>query len=101
MASSAAMPRTSFAGRKTSFAGAAIIPPPEKDAQEIVEALVILGGVRVLGHVRQLVERFRSAGYPEAAARWDTIATIVSSTITEESVGGSTSHRRLNYRRVH
>lgn len=70
--------------QKTSFTGANAIPHPDDDAQEIVEALVILGGARMLGHVRRLVEVFRREGYPQAAARWDAIATIMSSVIAEE-----------------
>jgi len=38
----------------------------------------------MLGHVRRLVEVFRREGYPQAAARWDAIATIMSSVIAEE-----------------
>ncbi len=53
------------------------------DIKEIAEALVALGGVRMLGPVRRLAEVFQGEGYAEAAAKWVTIATIMSSIITE------------------
>ena len=73
--------------RTTFCTGADAIPSPDNNAQEIVEALVILGGVRMLRHVRRLAEMFRSEGYLEAAARWNAIATIMSSVVAGESVG--------------
>ena len=74
--------------RTTSGTDADAIPPPNNNAQDIVEALVILGGVRMVGHVRRLVEMFQSEGYPEAAARWNAIATIMEAVVAEAPVGG-------------
>jgi hypothetical protein len=87
MTSSAVIRKTSFAGRRNSFANAAAIRPVGNEPQEIAESLLALAGVGVLGYVRLLVEKFRSEGYAEAAARWDAIATVMGSIITAEPVG--------------
>jgi hypothetical protein len=50
----------------------------------IAETLITLGGPDVLGRVRRLVEIFQSEGYPEAAAKWDAIAAIMSSILMED-----------------
>jgi len=41
----------------------------------------------MLGLVRRLVEMLQSEGYPEAAARWDAIATIMSAIVSKGPEG--------------
>ena len=65
------------------------------DVQEIAESLVTLGGVGVLGHTRRLVEVFQREGYPKAAAKWDAIATIMSS-IEDEGADGSETRSTID-----
>ena len=86
MTSSAAIRKTSAARRKTSSVRAAATRLRHNDVQEIAESLVALGGVGVLGHARRLVEMFQRKGYPKAAAKWDAIATIMSSISDEHDV---------------
>jgi len=57
------------------------------DIKEIAEGLVARGGVHMLGLVRRLVEMLQSEGYPEAAARWDAIATIMSAIVSKGPEG--------------
>jgi len=73
--------------RKTSLAGAIAIRSRDNYAQDVAEFLVILGGADLLGHAHRLVELFQNGGYPEAAARWEAIATIMGSVITREPAG--------------
>lgn len=87
MTSSTVIRKTSSTGRRTPFAGATTIRPARDAPQEIAESLLALAGSGVLGYVHPLVEMFRSEGYTEAAAKWDAIATIMGSIITEEPVG--------------
>lgn len=64
--------------------GAAAISHSDNEAREIAEALVVLGGMGVLGYVCRLVEMFRNEGYPEAASRWEAIDMIMRSIKTED-----------------
>jgi hypothetical protein len=55
----------------------------DHDAHELGEALLALGGERLLDPVQQFAKRLREAGYSDAAVVWQEVAGAMVAIVTD------------------